>query len=95
VQKPIDLSERVVNFGCAFLHTKLLPDVDNGYSRVSHVFPQSLAVLLTIGYGAAGATGATGANGSIADFAEFYALMPPDNAATVAVGADECRRISL
>ncbi len=38
--------------------------------------------------GAAGSTGATGATGPSAtpDFAEFYALMPPDNAATVAPG---------
>jgi hypothetical protein len=35
--------------------------------------------------GAAGATGPTGAAGPVA-FAEFYALMPPDNAATVAAG---------
>lgn len=41
--------------------------------------------------GAAGATGATGAAGpagGIADFAEFFALMPPDNEATVAPGVD-------
>ncbi len=37
--------------------------------------------------GPAGATGATGANGNIA-FADFFALTPPDNAATVAVGGD-------
>ena len=37
--------------------------------------------------GATGATGPTGATGS-GDFAEFYALMPPDNAATVAPGTD-------
>jgi hypothetical protein len=37
--------------------------------------------------GATGATGATGSGGSIA-FADFYALMPGDNSATVAVGAD-------
>ena len=36
--------------------------------------------------GPAGATGATGPSGGIAEFAEFYALMPPDNAATVAPG---------
>jgi hypothetical protein len=35
--------------------------------------------------GPTGATGSTGAAGPSA-FAEFYALMPPDNAATVAVG---------
>lgn len=35
--------------------------------------------------GAAGTTGATGAAGPVA-FAEFYALMPPDNATTVAAG---------
>ena len=35
----------------------------------------------------AGPTGATGANGTIA-FADFYALMPPDNAATVATGTN-------
>lgn len=38
--------------------------------------------------GAAGATGATGAAGGVLDFADFYALMPPDNAATVAAGGD-------
>lgn len=37
--------------------------------------------------GATGAKGATGATGVI-DFADFYALMPPDNAATVAVGGN-------
>jgi collagen triple helix repeat protein len=37
--------------------------------------------------GPTGATGSTGAAGA-ADFAEFYALMPPDNPATVAAGAD-------
>jgi len=37
--------------------------------------------------GPVGATGATGANGNIA-FADFYALMPPDNAATVAAGSN-------
>ena len=37
--------------------------------------------------GATGPTGATGATG-ILDFADFYALMPPDNAATVGVGSD-------
>jgi hypothetical protein len=53
--------------------------------------------------GATGATGATGAQGiqgetgpigprglpgGVLSYADFYALMPPDNAATVAVGAD-------
>jgi len=33
------------------------------------------------------ATGATGATG-VLNFADFYALMPPDNAVTVAVGSD-------
>jgi hypothetical protein len=37
--------------------------------------------------GPVGATGATGANGNIA-FADFYALMPPDNPATVAPGTN-------
>jgi len=37
--------------------------------------------------GATGITGATGAGG-ILDFADFYALMPPDNAATVTVGGN-------
>jgi hypothetical protein len=38
--------------------------------------------------GNTGATGATGTNGvgGILDFADFYALMPPDNAETVAIG---------
>lgn len=38
--------------------------------------------------GATGATGATGSAGGLIDFAEFFALMPGDNAATVAVGGD-------
>lgn len=38
--------------------------------------------------GATGPTGATGAAGGVLDFADFYALMPPDNAATVAAGSD-------
>lgn len=40
--------------------------------------------------GAPGATGATGAQGiaGVLDFADFYALMPEDNAATVAIGGD-------
>lgn len=37
--------------------------------------------------GAAGANGADGAD-AISEFAEFFALAPPDNAATVALGAD-------
>lgn len=42
------------------------------------------------GAGATGATGATGAAGvgGLLDFTDFFALMPPDNAATVAVGTD-------
>ena len=38
--------------------------------------------------GATGPAGATGASGGVLDFADFYALMPPDNAATVAVDTD-------
>lgn len=38
--------------------------------------------------GATGSTGATGPTGGVLDFADFYALMPPDNTATVAVGGD-------
>ncbi|SDN36511.1 hypothetical protein SAMN04488502_12211, partial [Dendrosporobacter quercicolus] len=41
-----------------------------------------------IGATGAGATGATGATGGILNFADFFALMPPDNAATVAPGTD-------
>ena len=37
--------------------------------------------------GATGATGPAGPGGALA-YAEFYALMPPDNPATVAVNAD-------
>jgi hypothetical protein len=37
--------------------------------------------------GATGSTGIAGANG-VLDFADFFALMPPDNAATVAPGSD-------
>ena len=36
--------------------------------------------------GATGATGATGPAGTVLSFADFFALMPPDNAATVASG---------
>lgn len=36
--------------------------------------------------GPAGPPGTTGPSGAIAEFAEFYALMPPDNVATVASG---------
>ena len=38
--------------------------------------------------GSTGLTGATGAAGGISGFADFYALMPPDNAATVVPGTD-------
>ncbi|MGG0326604.1 collagen-like repeat preface domain-containing protein [Bacillus mycoides] len=38
--------------------------------------------------GSTGDIGPTGATGGVLDFADFYALMPPDNAATVAVGGD-------
>ncbi|SCY22382.1 hypothetical protein [Alkaliphilus peptidifermentans] len=38
--------------------------------------------------GATGATGATGPSEGILAYADFYALMPPDNTATVAVGTD-------
>lgn len=38
--------------------------------------------------GEIGATGPTGPSGTTLDYADFYALMPPDNAATVAPGAD-------
>ena len=38
--------------------------------------------------GPTGPTGPQGATGEILDFADFYALMPPDNAATVAPGTD-------
>ncbi|MFJ2043193.1 collagen-like protein [Paenibacillus taichungensis] len=38
--------------------------------------------------GPTGVTGATGAAGGVLGFADFFALMPPDNAATVAPGTD-------
>ena len=38
--------------------------------------------------GPTGATGATGTAGGVLNYADFYALMPPDNAATVAPGTD-------
>uniref|UniRef100_UPI000AE0803F collagen-like protein n=1 Tax=Paenibacillus sp. O199 TaxID=1643925 RepID=UPI000AE0803F len=38
--------------------------------------------------GPTGVTGATGAVGGVLGFADFFALMPPDNAATVAPGTD-------
>ena len=40
------------------------------------------------GVGVTGVTGATGAIGGVLSFADFYALMPPDNTATVAPGTD-------
>ncbi|MEO6928121.1 MAG: hypothetical protein ABI190_03055 [Casimicrobiaceae bacterium] len=38
--------------------------------------------------GGVGPAGVQGPAGGIADFADFYALMPPDNAATVSAGGD-------
>ena len=38
--------------------------------------------------GAIGVTGPQGEIGGVLNFADFYALMPPDNAATVAPGTD-------
>lgn len=38
--------------------------------------------------GATGPTGPTGEAGGVLNYADFYALMPPDNAATVAPGTD-------
>lgn len=38
--------------------------------------------------GATGPTGPGGAPGGVLNFADFYALMPPDNAATIAPGTD-------
>jgi len=38
--------------------------------------------------GPTGIMGPTGATGAILNFADFYALMPPDNATTVAPGTD-------
>lgn len=38
--------------------------------------------------GPVGPTGATGTAGGVLNYADFYALMPPDNAATVAPGTD-------
>jgi len=38
--------------------------------------------------GSTGPTGNTGPAGGVLGFADFFALMPPDNAATVAVGTD-------
>jgi hypothetical protein len=38
--------------------------------------------------GPTGDTGPTGAPGGVIDFADFFALMPPDNAVTVASGTD-------
>ena len=35
-----------------------------------------------------GAMGPQGETGGVLNFADFYALMPPDNAATVAPGTD-------
>ena len=41
-----------------------------------------------IGGPSGGPTGPTGATGGILSVVDFYALMPPDNAATVAPGTD-------
>lgn len=38
--------------------------------------------------GPTGATGPQGETGGVLNFADFYALMPPDNTATVAPGTD-------
>ena len=38
--------------------------------------------------GPMGHAGPTGATGGVLNFADFYALMPPDNAGTVAPGTD-------
>jgi len=38
--------------------------------------------------GPPGIAGAAGSAGGISDYADFYAMMPPDNAATVAAGTD-------
>lgn len=38
--------------------------------------------------GPTGATDPQGETGGVLNFADFYALMPPDNAATVAPGTD-------
>jgi len=38
--------------------------------------------------GPIGPTGATGAAGGVLNYADFYALMPPDNTATIAPGTD-------
>ena len=39
-------------------------------------------------FGVIGPTGPTGATGGVLNYANFYAIMPPDNAATVAPGTD-------
>ena len=38
--------------------------------------------------GPQGPIGETGPAGGVLNYADFYALMPPDNAATVALGTD-------
>ena len=38
--------------------------------------------------GSTGATGPAGPSGTVLNYADFYALMPPDNSATVASGTD-------
>lgn len=43
---------------------------------------------LTGDTGPTGATGPQGLAGGLLNFADFYTLMPPDNAATVAPGTD-------
>jgi hypothetical protein len=50
--------------------------------------PSGGPIGLTGPAGPEGPTGPAGSTGGVLDFADFYALMPPDNAATVAVGAD-------
>ena len=49
--------------------------------------PQA-TITYNIQTGVTGPTGPTGPAGGVLNYADFYALMPPDNAATVAPGTD-------
>jgi hypothetical protein len=47
-----------------------------------------IGILKDFGHIRTGAAGVTGASGGVLSYADFYALMPPNHAATVAIGGD-------
>lgn len=78
----------------AFLMTAKANAANNNPATVDYVqtYVQSQIATIPAGpkgpAGAAGPTGAAGPAGGVLAAADFFALMPPDNAATVAPGAD-------